>query len=286
MRKLFCSLWILSAALAATISLHGEQQAHQPQHSPSLDHYLGLFKKYPATFGPLGNWKKGEIEIVLDPQLIQRTEKQMRSRLISKGFSEEDAIKWSSIGIVAEDLYWMWVRDAVMFPSGVVGTYDRLLWRSGIEGGPPGVAILPVLANKKIIVNINYRHATRSWELELPRGQKRRGETLEKAADRELHEETGYHATKCAVIGEMSPDSGALMSVIPLIYAEVSLAGESKQEYSEAIVNNPAFYKEELKEAFKRGYTELLIKGELVKVPCRDPFLAFAILQAELKGLL
>ena len=251
----------------------------------TLKQYLQLFQDHPHTFGPLGKWQQGEIEITLNPELIRKIENQTRLRMISKGVQESDAEKWSSVGIVAEDSYWIWVRDAVIFPSGVYGTYDRLMWRSGM-GGPPGVAILPLLSTKKIIVNVNYRHATRSWEIELPRGQKKEGESLEKAAARELKEETGYQISKCTLLGNITPDTGALMSVVPVFCGEVNHSGESSKEYSEAILHNPAFTKEELKQGFSRGYIEVPIKGEIIKANCRDPFLTYAILQAEMKGLL
>jgi ADP-ribose pyrophosphatase len=251
----------------------------------TLKRYLDLIKEHPKAFGPLGQWQNGEIEITLSPEKIQRIENQSRLRLISKGIDETEAEKWSSVGIVAEDNYWIWIRDAVIFPSGVYGTYDRLMWKSGLDGSP-GVVILPLLSSKKIVVNINYRHATRSWELELPRGHKKDGESPEKTAARELKEETGYQIAKTTQLGTMAPDTGALTSLVPVFCGEVSHSGESAKEYSEAILHNPAFTKEEIKQAFGRGYMEVPIKGELVQVNCRDPFLAYALLQAELKGLL
>jgi ADP-ribose pyrophosphatase len=251
----------------------------------TLNQYLQLLKNHPNTFGPMGKWQQGEIEITTNIDQIKKIENQTRLRMISKGASESDAAKWSSVGVVAEDNYWIWVRDAVIFPSGVYGTYDRLMWKSGINGSP-GVAILPLLSTKKIIVNINYRHATRNWEIELPRGQKKEGESNEKAAARELREETGYQLSKCTLLGTMAPDSGTLMSLVPVLYGEVSHSGETKKEYSEAIVENPAFSKEELKQGFAKGYIEVPIHGEIIKVQCRDPFLTFALLQAEMKGIL
>jgi ADP-ribose pyrophosphatase len=255
------------------------------ERSSSLGQYLKLFKDYPGTLGSLGKWQQGEIEITLNPEQIKRIENQTRLRLISKGVQEADAERWSSVGVVAEDNYWIWIRDAVIFPSGVYGTYDRMLWKSGL-GGPPGVAILPLLSTKKIVVNINYRHATRSWEIEIPRGQRKEGESLERAAARELKEETGYLMTKCVALGTMAPDTGTQTSLVPVFCGEVSHSGETAKEYSEAIVLNPAFSKEEIKQGFARGYMEVLIRGEIVKVQCRDPFLTYALLQAEMKGLL
>lgn len=247
--------------------------------------YLQLFKEHPESLGPLGKWRSGEIEITVNPEQIRKIENQVRLRLISKGIQESDAEKWSSVGIVAEDNYWMWVRDAVIFPSGVYGTYDRLMWKAGLNGFPT-VAVLPLLSTKKVVVNVSYKHATRSWEIELPRGQKKSGESIEKAAARGLKEETGYQINKFTQLGTIAPDSATLTSVIPVLCGEVSHSGESWRKYSKAILQNPAFSKNELKEGFAKGYIEMPINGEIVKVNCRDSFLTFAILQAEMKGFL
>jgi ADP-ribose pyrophosphatase len=263
----------------------GEKPLSSSESPTRLYQYLRLLQDHSKAFGPLGSWRKGEIEIVVNPDQIQRIENQVKHRLISKGIAEKTAENWSTVGIVAEDNYWMWIRDAVIFPSGVYGTYDRMMWKSGMDG-VPGVAILPILGNKKIVVNLNYRHATRSWEIELPRGQKNQGETLEHAALRELQEETGYHLSKSFFLGTIAPDSGVQMSVVPLYYGEVSHSGESKKEYSEAISQNPAFSKQELKEGFIKGFIEMPIHGELIQVNCRDPFLIFAMVLAEGKGIL
>jgi ADP-ribose pyrophosphatase len=274
---------ILILFLAHASCLFGESDLDTPDR---VKQYLQFAKEHPHLFGELGAWKNHEIEIILTPDRIQKIEKQTSSRLLARGCSEKEAKSWSSVGIVAEDYYWIWIRDPVIFPSGVYGTYDRLVWKSGSEG-PPSVGILPILSNKKVIVNVVYRHATRSWEMELPRGRKKMGETEEIAAQRELNEETGYHTTRCRLLGTMAPDSGVLVSVIPIFYAEVKHSGQSSiKNFSKAIVQNPAFSKDEIKAGFSKGYIEMPIQGEQRKVHCRDPYLAFAFLQAEIKGLL
>lgn len=253
--------------------------------SPALSHYLQLLHDHADTLTPHGSWRKGEIEIITNREQIQKIENQMRLRLICKGATEQQAKAWSSIGVIAEDQYLIWLRDGVIFPSGVSGTYDRIVWKTGLNGAP-GVAIMPILANKKIVVNLNYRHATRSWEIELPRGGRKEHETPEQAAIRELKEETGYELSQPFLLGTMAPDSGLLSSLIPVFYGKISHSGDSYREYSEAISQNPAFTKEELKESLSRGYIDMPIQGNIVRVCCRDPYLAFAILQAESKKLL
>lgn len=267
------------------LSNQGKAEENQKEPPTQISQYLELVKNKQEVLGPLGNWKNAEIEIILNPEQIQKIQNQTRLRLIAQGHPEEEAAKWSSVGIVAEDNYWIWIRDAVIFPSGVHGTYERLMLRSGLNG-TPGVVILPLLSTKKVIVNVNYRHATRNWEIELPRGHSKEGETPEKTAIRELKEETGYRMSKCTYLGTIAPDTGILVSQLPVYCADVQHSGETNKEYSEAIIQNPAFSKEELKQGFARGYIEVMIKGDMVKVNCRDPFLAYALLQAEMKGLL
>lgn len=278
----FSPIFLLTADIKKEEAQLSTPKAELPE---MLVRYLSLFKEKGEIFGPLGKWQNAEIEIITNPDQIHKIQNQMRLRLIGNGYAESDAETWSRVGIIAEDSYWLWIRDAVIFPSGVPGTYDRLMWKSGLDG-PPAVAILPLLSTKKVVVNVHYRHATRSWELELPRGRRKTGESWEKAAMRELREETGYHTSKCTYLATLTPDTGILMSELPLYCVEANHSGESNKEYSEAIVQNPAFTKEELKQGFAKGYMDVLIKGNIVKVKCRDPLLAFAILQAEMKGYL
>lgn len=84
----------------------------------------------------------------------------------------------------------------------------------------------------------------------------------------------------------MTPDTGSLSSVVPVFLGKVSKVNKSQQDFSEAILTNVAFSKEELKRGFEMGYIVIDRNGEQWKVPHRDSFLSFAILQAELKGLL
>lgn len=272
----------MRALLFALVAISSSLSASSKEGLASLNAYLNLFKQHETAMGPLGDHAQGEIEVLIKPEMIQKVQDQMRLRLIAKGYSEEEATKYSRVGIIAEDNYWMWIRDAVIFPSGVHGTYDRLFWKSGLDG-QPGVAILPVLPTKKIVLNVSYRHATRNWELELPRGQRNPKETCEKAVARELQEETGYLSTKCSLLGTITLDSGTLAGDLPVYLAEAHFSGENSKEYSEAIIQNPAFTKEELKQGLLRGYIEIPIHGTLTKVLCRDPVLSYALLLTEMR---
>ncbi|PCI75598.1 hypothetical protein COB21_05500, partial [Candidatus Aerophobetes bacterium] len=119
----------------------------------NITEYFKYLDQYPATLGPDGSYQEGEIEIIRD-----------REKML-----EIQASTNRMVGLVAEDNYWIWLNDAVRFPGGNYGVYGRIIWKCGLES-IPGIAVLPLLPNGKIALNRNYRHATRSWEYELPRG--------------------------------------------------------------------------------------------------------------------
>ncbi len=243
-----------------------------------LEGYLSYVKQLDQS---RGNYQEGEIEIILDPVEISRVQKIQENRLLQKGFSAVEAAEYSRIGIVNEDQYWIWLRDAVYFPNAVPGTYNRLIWKSELKSTFPGVAVLPILPSGKIVLILNYRHATRSWELELPRGGMTAQETPEAAAMRELKEETGLLASSVTFLGALAADSGVLSSLIPVFIGHISAQEASNREYSEAIAGTLSFTKDELKEGLAKGCIEITIQDKKRLIPLRDPFLTFALLQAE-----
>lgn len=234
---------------------------------------------------PKGDHNRGEIEMVISPSGIEQIEQKQKARLLKAGFSEEEATRLSHTGVICEDQYWLWIRDAVIFPSGAAGTYNRLIWKSSLPTGSAGVAILPVMPDGRIALNLNYRHATRSWELELPRGLRKAGETNEETALRELKEETGLEMAKVTLLGSMAADTGVLGAITPIYLVQVSKQGISDQEYSEAIADVLSFTKEELEKALMKGSIEVTYNNQKLVVPVRDSHLAYALLQAKLQGL-
>ena len=226
------------------------------------------------------------MQIATDPAEIDQIQKMQEARLLRKGFSREQAAEFSRVGIVNEDQYWIWLRDAVYFPQGATGTYDRLLWRSALTRKFHGVAVLPILPSGQIVLLLNYRHATRSWELELPRGGTEPHETLEEAALRELKEETGLVAASVIFLGEVAPDTGVHATVIPVYFGRIAAQEEANPEDSEAIAGVMTFTKDELKEGLLRGFVEVSIQGVPQRVALRDAFLTFSLLQAEYRNLL
>jgi ADP-ribose pyrophosphatase len=240
----------------------------QSTSSHPVEDYLHYLDTYPETLGPWGNASLGEIEIIRDRNTIAEIEQRAGRK----------------VGVISQDNYWIWLNDAVKFPNGKYGVYGRMLWTHSLKG-VAGVAVVPLLPNGKIALNRNFRHATRSWEYELPRGGRAAGESVEAAAVRELREETGMGIDALFSLGEMAVDTGLTNSVIPIFLGKVISQEEAQPEDSEAIAAIEAFSIEELKKGFVDGYLTALVDGKPCKINLRDPFLAFALLQAESRAL-
>ena len=248
----------------------------------SSESYFDLLTSTPKSHGFIGNHKKGEIEILLHPLSIIEAENIAEQRLLNKGIAPEYAFEWSRVGIIAEDQYLFWLRDAVIFPSEEKGTYDRILWKSELKT-PPGVAIFPYLADGKVVLILNYRHATRSWELELPRGLLKEGETVQVAANRELQEETGYHMDDSLLLGTMAIDSGILATAIPVLACKAVDPSDRKYDFSEAIASTITLSVSELEKALLKGFLDISLPERTLRANIRDPFLTYALLQMKLR---
>lgn len=227
----------------------------------SRKQYLELVEKYPHLIQPQGDAFFGEIEILIDPEKMEAIEK----------------TTGRDVGILNQDRYWIWVNDACRFPSGKEGVYGRIFWTGSLYSPQPAVAVMPILPDGRIVLNCNFRHATRSWEIELPRGLVNEGESLEMAAQREALEETGMVLDRIWELGRAPTDVGAMSLLVPVFAATVVGQKEREQEDSEAIEEILALTMEEIKIAFAQGFYFVNIRGEDQKIPFRDPFLAYAL---------
>ncbi len=114
----------------------------------------------------------------------------------------------------------MILRDAVRFPNGSLGTYIRM-----VSDGTPGVIVLPVY-QKQVLLIRHFRHATRSWHIEIPRGFGIKDSSSEENAQRELQEEIGAKVSRLIALGHVYPDAGAAAEYNDFFYADVESYGE------------------------------------------------------------
>ena len=136
-------------------------------------------------------------------------------------------------------------RDELIEPTGVRTVRE-------VVTHPGSVVVLPVLADGRIVMVRQYRHACRQYLWELVAGRMERGENPTTGARRELLEETGYRARKISVFLEVFPTPGFLEERMYLLLAEGLKAGKAQPEEDEKIIV-AAYTRKELEKMMRGG---------------------------------
>ena len=226
----------------------------------TLEDYLAFAKAHPTLFV---NPPEEGITILLNEDEIREAEATVARRLEAKGLPAE----WARVGIAFRDQYVFMLRDAVRFPGDFLGTYSRLISE---EDDPRGVIILPFYQQQVLLIR-HFRHATRTWHLEIPRGFGKRGFSSEENARRELEEEIGATISRLVSLGQTYPNTGMTSECDELFFAEVELYGNV--EIEEAITDIlPTPVSE---------FERMIRDNEIT-----DGFTLAAYVRAKLKGLL
>jgi ADP-ribose pyrophosphatase len=100
---------------------------------------------------------------------------------------------------------------------------------------PGAVAVLPLLGPDSVVLLRNHRPIVGAVLWEVPAGTLEPGEPPDRAAARELAEETGYQAARWRKLGELIPSPGVLSEVIHLYVAEDLTPGDMRPEADEQL---------------------------------------------------
>jgi ADP-ribose pyrophosphatase len=188
-----------------------------------LAEYFSLVKDHPEMFrNPPG----AGLEILLQESEIRQAEEYVAEKLRKAG----RPVEWAQVGVAYKDQYLFLLRDAVRFPDGTLGTYLR---SAPAPDDFPGVAILPVWQGQVLLIR-HFRHATRAWHLEIPRGFGMDPDARQ-SARQELIEEIGADEITLVDLGEAYPDASADNGTICYFYASVGKYG--KPEAQEGITD-------------------------------------------------
>lgn len=123
-------------------------------------------------------------------------------------------------GVVYQDPFVLLVRDTVRFRDGRVGGYIRLLHTAGSAGA----AILAIYQGEIVLLR-HFRHATRTWHWEIPRGFAEQGEATFLTASRETEEELGVRPYQLRRLGRIHTDTGLSPAVVELFLADLQSLG-------------------------------------------------------------
>jgi ADP-ribose pyrophosphatase len=100
---------------------------------------------------------------------------------------------------------------------------------------PGAVAILPLFEDGRVCLLRNRRPAVGETLVEIPAGTLEPGEAPEKAAVRELAEETGYRAASWRKLREFYPSPGVLSERMHFFVARQLTPGPSRPERDEEL---------------------------------------------------
>ncbi len=173
-----------------------------------------------------GNFRDDPIKIILSADEIEKWQVQKIAFLKRKRISS----KWAKIGIVFEDPYIIIFRDLVEFPGGFRDGYIRLYNRAYLEGGAAGVVMLPEMGGKLLLMH-QFRHATRSWHWEIPRGFGESGVKAEDQARAEIEEEISGEIADLINLGLYFNNTGLEGNPIYLFLAKMSSIGKPQLKF-------------------------------------------------------
>jgi ADP-ribose pyrophosphatase len=166
------------------------------------------------------------IKILLDESDIKKWQENKKLHLNQKS----QALEWADIGIVFDDPYVVVLRDLVEFPGGFRNGYIRLYTRAYLEGGAAGVVMLPEMDGNLLLMH-QFRHATRSWHWEIPRGFGEPGVQAEDQARAEIEEEIGGKIDELTNLGLYFNNTGLEGNPIYLFLAKMASIGEPKLKF-------------------------------------------------------
>ncbi|MGW0885698.1 NUDIX hydrolase [Streptomyces sp. NPDC002671] len=122
--------------------------------------------------------------------------------------------------VIHRDQWWTLLQDPVVFPDGQEGRYLRML----SPQSEPGVAVLPVVDTDVVLIE-QFRHATRTWHLEIPRGGGATALADEENVAKEIREEIGARVGEVTALGVVHPDTGILGQAVRLFAARIDTVG-------------------------------------------------------------
>jgi 8-oxo-dGTP pyrophosphatase MutT (NUDIX family) len=165
-----------------------------------IDNYLEYYKRLPHLFRYNEN-----INIIVDETELKEYANRKNCKL----------------GVVFENNYFSLVVDLIENSSGRRYTYARIVSRNEYNG----VVIIPILKGKIVFLK-QFRHGTREYEIELPRGFSEKSKTIQDNAESEIYEELGVSTTRMEHLGSVINDTGLSGGLVHIFMCEIENIGK------------------------------------------------------------
>jgi ADP-ribose pyrophosphatase len=178
-----------------------------------FDAYSALLRARPN----LAETPPGGIRVVTGREEVAHVESVMAERFAAQGMPSA----WARAGLMYEDPYILLLRDAVIFPDGNPGLYHRVIAR---HDEPTGVAVLARHRDRFVLIR-HFRHPSRRWFIEIPRGAVGAGEDPARVAQLEISEEIGGTLASVSRLGSLHGSSSLMRHSVVLVYGEVAAIG-------------------------------------------------------------
>lgn len=180
-----------------------------------MKEYFEILSKYPHLSGT----EKDPLRVITDKSIIKKWQAERRLQLTGTSKNIERAV---NIGVIYNDPYVTFLRDLVEFPDGLRNGYIRFYNRAYLETGAVGAVILPKRNNELLLMR-NFRHATRSWHWEVPRGFGEPGVSSEDQARDEMKEEIGVDVAELVDLGRYHHNTGLEGTPVNLYLACIAM---------------------------------------------------------------
>ena len=158
---------------------------------------------------------------------------------VYKGDSRKGEIEILEEREVFRNRYATLNNDTVLFPSGTTGEYLRFRWNA-----PYGVMVFARNPNGDLLLIRNFRHDTRAWHWEIPKGFGMENVSPQACAQKELEEETGYSAQNWRLFRTFQHAEHTTY----LFECTTQALANTAKEHSEAITGCRFFSKNECKQ--------------------------------------
>ncbi len=239
--------------------------------------YVDLLRSMPVE---RGDWRRGEIELVTEPERFIAHEQRLMARARTKGQPEG----FGHVGVMYENPWFICVMDPVLFPPKkgdvpIEGSYIRMIYR-GNSNGQNSLAIIPLLPDGRLLLNLCYRRPSGQWKLELAGTITLAGEILDSAMRRCVVEELGSKIIEVLPLGDMAPERGLVGAHVPLFLVKIEEPSAAHSDFT--VDGHVRLTVAELERAYLEGFLKIEDRSYI----CNDSYTGFALLQAKLRGLL